>query len=61
MLLISIKTLQNMEHVNNQLKGKLKLLTSEMKDAIEKMNTMTSEISTVRNENLLLKGIYFDG
>lgn len=46
-----------MEHVNIQLKGKLKLLTSEMKDATEKMNSMTSEMNTLCDENLLLKGM----
>lgn len=48
-----------MEHVNAQLKGKLKILTTEMKDAVERMNAMTLEMATIRNENLLQKGNLF--
>lgn len=45
-----------MEHVNAQLKGKLKILTAEMKDAVERMNSMTAEMTTIKSENLVNKG-----
>ena len=48
-----------MEHVNSQLKGKLKILTAEMKDAAERMNSMTIEMNTIRNDNLVYKGTLF--
>lgn len=41
---------------NAQLKGKIKLLTTEMKDAVERMNSMTLEMNTIRNDNLFHKG-----
>lgn len=46
-----------MEHVNVQLKGKLKILTTEMKDAVERMNSMAAEMNAIKNENFSYKGI----
>ncbi|XP_058789831.1 centrosomal protein cep290-like isoform X2 [Phymastichus coffea] len=50
-----VPDMNNMEHVIAQLKGKLKVLTSEMKDAVERMNSMTVEMNTIKNENLINK------
>ncbi|XP_008211366.1 centrosomal protein cep290 [Nasonia vitripennis] len=47
--------LNNMEHVNVQLKGKLKMLTVEMKDAVERMNSMAAEMNAIKNENFSYK------
>ncbi|KAJ8673333.1 hypothetical protein QAD02_004595 [Eretmocerus hayati] len=51
----SVPDMNNMEFANAQLKGKLKILTSEMKDAVDRINLMTSEIDMLRNENVLCR------
>ncbi|KAL7306503.1 hypothetical protein TKK_0001202 [Trichogramma kaykai] len=47
--------LNNSEHVIGQLKGKLAIVTTEMKDAVEKMNSMTMEMNKIKEENISYK------